>query len=256
MLTLHGKIALTPACYVKIEIIPGDPAEIVITGVMEESRCFCPQYRLTTRYSTFVGSNKLSFKDQVLNFADSPTEFMMLYHCNFGSPYLEGGSTMVAPVLEIAPRDARAAEDMDTWPSYRAPEAGYVEQCYFVDMGARADGTTLAMLRNAAGDKGTIVRWNKNQLPCFSQWKHTTGLNEGYVTGLEPATNYPNQKVFERERGRVVTLQAGQTYTIDMGLEFVSDKAGVAAIESEVKDVLGGRATKVDPQPVAKWSAI
>ena len=256
MLTLHGKIALTPACYVKIEIIPGDPAEIVITGVMEESRCFCPQYRLTTRYSTFVGSNKLSFKDQVLNFADSPTEFMMLYHCNFGSPYLEGGSTMVAPVLEIAPRDARAAEDMDTWPSYRAPEAGYVEQCYFVDMGARADGTTLAMLRNAAGDKGTIVRWNKNQLPCFSQWKHTTGLNEGYVTGLEPATNYPNQKVFERERGRVVTLQAGQTYTIDMGLEFVSDKAAVAALEAEVKDVLGGRATKVDPQPVAKWSAI
>ena len=75
----------------------------------------------------------------------------------------------------------------------------------------KADGTTLAMLRNAAGDKGTIVRWNKNQLPCFSQWKHTTGLNEGYVTGLEPATNYPNQKVFERERGRVVTLQAGQT---------------------------------------------
>ena len=53
-----------------------------------------------------------------------------------------------------------------------------------------------------------------------------------------------------------VTLQAGQTYTIDMGLEFVSDKAGVAAIEAEVKDVLGGRATKVDPQPVAKWSAI
>ena len=27
-------------------------------------------------------------------------------------------------------------------------------------------------------------------------------------------------------------------------------------IEAEVKDVLGGRATKVDPQPVAKWSAI
>ena len=54
----------------------------------------------------------------------------------------------------------------------------------------------------------------------------------------------------------MVTLQAGQTYTIDMGLEFVSDKAGVAAIEAEVKDVLGGRTTKVDAQPVAKWSAI
>ena len=45
----------------------------------------------------------------------------------------------------------------------------------------------------------------------FCQWKHTAGLNEGYVTGLEPATNYPNPKRFERERGRVVTLQAGQT---------------------------------------------
>jgi hypothetical protein len=256
MLNLHGYIANIPAFRVEVQVIPGDPAEIVVIGVMEESRCFCPQYRLTTRYSTLVGSNEFKFKDQVLNFADSPTEFMMLYHCNFGRPYLGSDSKLVCPALEVAPRDPRAAEDIDTWDLYRAPEAGYVEQGNYLDLASRADGSTLAMLRNSAGDKGVVVRWDKTQLPCFCQWKHTAGLNEGYVTGLEPATNYPNPKRFERERGRVVTLQAGQTYTIDMGFQFISDASGVSEIEREVAEVLGGRGTKVYPEAVGKWSQL
>lgn len=256
MLTLHGNIANIPAHYVEIQVIPGDPAEIVIIGVMEESRCFCPQYRLTTTYRTKVGSSVLSYNDHVLNFADSPTEFMMLYHCNFGSPFLDKGAKLVCPALEVAPRDARAQEDIDTWDTYRGPEAGYVEQANFLDMGAREDGTTMAMLRNACGDKGVIMRWNKNQLPSFCQWKHTTGMNEGYVTGLEPAINYPNPKVFERERGRVLTLQPGETYDIDVAMEVVLGVDAVKQAEAEVDEILAGRETVVDPAPVAKWSMI
>ncbi len=256
MLTLHGNEANLPAKYVEVQIIDGDPAEIVVIGVVEEARPFCPQYRLTTRMSTFVGSKRLDIHDDVMNFADSPCEFEMLYHCNFGQPFLGKDSKLVVPALEVAPRDARAQEDIATWQRYLEPVAGYVEQCYFMDMAARADGSTLAMLRNAEGSCGVTVRWNRNQLPSFTQWKHTTGLNEGYVTGLEPAVNYPNAKMFEREKGRVVTLKPQQHYAIDLAVEVQENAAEVAALEAEIAKVADGRSPVVHPEPIAKWSKL
>lgn len=254
MLTLHGNIANIPASYVEVQVIPGTPTELVIIGVVEESRCFCPQYRMTCRYSTFVGSNKLSIHDEVSNFADCSTEFQMLYHCNFGEPFLDEGAKIVLPAVEIAPRDARAAEDIDSWDSYRGYTPGYVEQGYYLDLAADAEGQTLSMLRNRAGDLGAVIRWNKVQLPCFCQWKHTTGANEGYVTGMEPAVNLPNAKSFERQKGRVLTLSPGQSYGIDLALEIAGDAAAVAAVEAEVAAIMAGRESKLWQEPIAKWS--
>ncbi|OQC15647.1 MAG: hypothetical protein BWX73_01221 [Lentisphaerae bacterium ADurb.Bin082] len=254
MLNLHGYIANLPAKYVELKIIPGKRTKIVLVGVVEEARCFCPQYRLTTTYTTEIGSNRVDIRDEVENFADSPVEFQMLYHCNFGPPFLDAGARLVSPSLEVAPRDPRAAEDIKTWNVYKAPEPGYVEQGNYHDFAAAADGATLSMLRNRRGTRGVTMRWNKKQLPCFCQWKHTAGPSEGYVTGMEPATNYPNLKTFERERGRVMTLDAGQRYVIDLAMEIQETPEQVAAIEAEVAALLKQKKTVVHPKPIAKWS--
>jgi hypothetical protein len=256
VLNMHGHIANIPAKYVEIQIIPGDPVELVVIGVVEEAACFCPQYRLTTRISTFVGSNKFSIRDEVSNFGSLPVEFQMLYHCNFGPPFLEEGAKLVTPSLEGAPRDARAAEDMQTWDYYKAPEAGYAEQNSYHDFAAAEDGSTLALLKNQAGNKGLTLRWNKNQLPCFCQWKRTASLAEGYVTGIEPGTNFPNIKTFERQQGRVINLQAGQTYCMDLSLEVAEDSKQVQAVESEIAKLLGNRKIQLHLQPIAKWSPL
>ena len=110
------------------------------------------------------------------------------------------------------------------------------------------------MIRNRRGTRGVTMRWNKKQLPCFCQWKHTAGPSEGYVTGMEPATNYPNLKTFERERGRVLTLDAGQRYVIDLAMEIQETPEQVAAIEAEVAALMKQKKTIVHPQPIAKWS--
>ena len=254
MLNLHGYIANLPANYVEVIVKPGTPTTIIVKGIVDEARCFCPQYRLVSTYTTTIGSNKIDIKDEITNFADSPTEFEMLYHCNFGRPFLDKGAKLVCPAIEVAPRDPRAAEDIKTWDTYKGPEAGYVEQGDYLELAAKKDGSTLSMIRNKAADKGIVVRFNKKQLPCFCQWKHTTGYNEGYVTGMEPAVNYPNIKSFERERGRVLTLKPQQTYTIDLSLEVEATAKGVAAVEKEVAQILGKRKTIVHLKPISKWS--
>jgi hypothetical protein len=180
----------------------------------------------------------------------------MLYHCNFGPPFLDEGSLLVAPSLEVAPRDARAAEDIASYTRYRGPTPGYVEQVYWHELAGGADGATVVLLRNADGDRGVALRFNLNQMPCFTQWKNTAGEREGYTTGLEPGVNFPNPKPFEREQGRVRTLEAGESWSFDLALEIHDTAEGVSGVETEVAELLAGRTPVVHDAPVAKWSKL
>jgi hypothetical protein len=253
-LTLHGRIANLPANRVEIQIKPGPPTELTVIGVVDESMLFCPQLRLVTRISTTVGSNRLTISDRIVNFREVADEVELLYHCNFGMPFIDKGARLVAPSLSVAPRDARAVEGLAGYDTYLGPTPGYVEQCYWHDLAAGSDGMTLAMLRNSDGDNGVVLRYPKAQLPCFTQWKNTVGEREGYVTGMEPGINLPNPKTFEREKGRVVVLQPGASYSSDLTLEIHDQAEGVAAVETEVASLLAGRKTVVHPRPIATWS--
>src|SRR5262249_4461732 len=151
---------------------------------------------------TIPGSNRVMIHDVVENRAARPAEMQMLYHCNLGPPFLEAGSRVLAPVRELAPLTARAAEGIDTFETYTGPLVGFAAQVYGYDLLPDAHGHTLALLLNAAADRAVALRFNPHELPCFTVWKNTGALEEGYVTGLEPATNYPNFRTFERQQGR------------------------------------------------------
>ncbi len=91
------------------------------------------------------------------------------------------------------------------------------------------------MLRNHAGDKAVVLRFDQVQLPAFTLWKNTGGLKSGFVTGLEPGTNYPNPRPFEKQRGRVVTLPPGGSHVTETTLEVLATADQVARVESEIE---------------------
>jgi len=254
-LTLHGRIANQPAHFVAVEVQTEPPYEISVVGHVRESGLFYPQLELRTRISTVPGSGSLSIRDEVVNLKGVEAELELLYHCNFGPPFLEAGSRLLAPIAEVAPRDARAAEGIERFDSYDGPTPGYVEQVYWFDLlSVPGTGRTLAVLRNAAGDLAVAVRFDKRQLPCFSLWKNTAAVEDGYVTGLEPGTNYPNLKRFERERGRVIKLPAGGSYTAELSIEAVAGRSDVERLEREVAELQKQAERQVHRQPVEKWS--
>jgi hypothetical protein len=78
------------------------------------------------------------------------------------------------------------------------------------------------------------VRWNLRQLPCFTVWKNTAAVEEGYVTGLEPATNFPNFKTFERQQGRVRVLPPGGIWESNWSIEAFDTREGVAGVMKEI----------------------
>jgi hypothetical protein len=145
-------------------------------------------------------------------------------------------------------------EGLSRYDVYAGPAPGFAEQVYFAELHASdADPRTLAMLRNRAGDKGVALRFSTAQLPAFTLWKNTRGRSEGFVTGLEPATNYPNPKPFEKARNRVVTLAAGGRYVAETTLEVLNTAEGVAQVEAEIRALQGAAPPTVHRNPTEPY---
>ena len=254
-LTLHGKIANLPAFFVEVRVGLEAPFELSVVGQVEESGLFLGRRLLTTTYTTVPGSNRVVIHDRIENRAAEPAEFQMLYHCNVGAPFLEAGSRVVTPIREMSPLTPRAAEGIDTFDTYAGPVAGFAEQVYCYEPLADSHGRTLAMLYNRAADKGLVVRFNRNELPCFTVWKNTGAIEDGYVTGLEPATNYPNFKTFERQKGRVPVLSPGGHWECKWSLEVQDSTASVAAALAEIVALQAQAKPVLNRSPAARFSS-
>jgi hypothetical protein len=253
-LPLHGRIANQPAYYVEVRVGLDPPYELSVTGQVEEGGLFYPHLVLTTTYTTIPGSNRLVIHDNIENRSAQGAEMQLLYHCNLGQPLLEAGSRIAMPIREVAPISSRAAEGIGTLETYTGPMPGFSEQVYCCDLLGDAAGRTLAMLYNHAQDRGIALRFNRQELPCFTVWKNTAALEDGYVTGLEPATNYPNLKSFERQQGRVVMLPAGGHWETTWSIEVHDSTAGVAGILAEIVSVQSQAKAVVHHEPHPKYS--
>jgi hypothetical protein len=248
---LHGRIGNKPAHQVDVHV-DGETGEITIAGIVDETRFHFFKLRMFTTIKTRIGQPGLEIRDVVENLSASPVEIQMLYHINFGPPLLGPGAAVVAPVKTLVPRNPRSVEGLADWATYPDPQAGAEEQVYFFAMQADTQQDTCVLLHDAPGDRGVSVHYNTQQLPCFTLWKNPTAEPDGYVTGLEPATNYPNPRSFETRQGRVVPLGPGATCTFDVAIQMQRTSAEVQAMRQRI-DALRQSAPTIHDTPQPLW---
>ena len=250
---LHGRIGNKPAHFVELSV-DGETGDITLRGIVDEIRFHFFKLRLTTTIKTRAGQKSIEIQDTVQNLSDSPTGIQLLYHINVGPPLLGSGASLVAPVKTLVPRNDWAAASLSRWSVYDPPAAGTEEQVYFFNLLANNDNRSGVLLKNAAGDRGFGVQFDTSQLPCFTLWKNQTAEADGYVTGIEPATNYPNPRSFEESQGRVVNLQPGQSRQFDLCLNFHSEASEVAAAEQQIAALSTGEPV-IHQTPQPGWCA-
>jgi hypothetical protein len=249
---LHGRVANLPANKVTVTV-DGDTGEISVTGEVDEARFHFQKLRLTATVSTGLKESGFRIHDEVRNLSASPAEMQMLYHTNIGDPQLDAGSKLVVPAKTIVPRNDHAAKDVADWADYKAEQPGYEEQVYFFELIGDEKDQTQVLLKNAHGTSGVSLSFNKKQLPWFTQWKNTTAIVDGHVTGIEPATNFPNPRTYEGEQGRAVKLAAGATQAFDLGLTWHRDAQTVAKVEAAVTRLQGKIKPKIHATPQPGW---
>lgn len=253
-ITLHGRIANLAAHKVEAVVCEEGSGTLTVNGEVDETTLFGPAMRLKTSISTIAGSNALKIRDRITNLGAQPTDLEMLYHTNIGRPFMGEGARLVAPMAEVAPRDDHSSLGMGKFDSYPGPMAGVKEEAFFFEMQADPSGQTRIMLVNADGDRGLSIGYSVHELPCFTLWKNPQAEADGYVTGLEPGTNYPNFRSFEREKGRVISLLPGATYECGFEMRVLDTHAAVEAETCAIFELQKAIPLR-HPKPVAKFSS-
>jgi hypothetical protein len=251
-LALHGKIGNLPASEVEVTVDPEPPHRIRVRGRVDERMFYGPKLELWTEISTEPGSDSVRVTDVVTNRGAEPQEFQLLYHTNYGKPLLDEGSTFLAPVSRVIPLNDHAAKSVANYPHYSGPTPGFVEQVYCLyPLGDDKDRTVIA-LANKAGDRAVSLRFSIKELPYVTLWKNTNSEIDGYVTGLEPGTNFPNNRRIERKFGRVPKLAPGASYhsTIDFGIHIGTEAVGRVA--SEISTIQAQKKPVIETAPEIK----
>jgi hypothetical protein len=251
-LTLHGRVANLPAQEVEVVVEREAPYRIHVRGRVDERQFYGPKLELETDISTEPGSNGLRIQDVITNRGAAAQEFEMLYHVNHGPPLLEAGATFVAPLEQVTPFNDHAAEGIHDFEHYTGPTPGFVEQVYCLRPCADRDGRTTIMLRNAARDRAVSLSYAVKELPHLTLWKNTAAEKDGYVTGLEPGTNFPNNRRIERKLGRVPKLAAGASRSMTLNVAIHVGKDDVQDVGHRIDQIQAGRNRTIDPRPEKK----
>ncbi len=250
---LHGRIANLPAHRLSVNVDPAS-GHVELCGEIVESKLFFKRLRLRSRAVFTAGSAAIEIVDEVSNELSTPATAQLLYHINLGAPLLADGATVLAPVQALAPKDDHAAAEIARWDQIGPPQSGYAERVYFAQLHSDAAGQSAALLRGADGQRGFGVTIDTRTLPYFILWKNTAAEADGYVTGLEPATNFPNPRSQEAQQGRVVSLDPGQTVTFRLGLHPLDQPEQVREFERRIATLAGGQPPEISSRPNPQWS--
>jgi galactose mutarotase-like enzyme len=251
-LTLHGRIANLPAQEVWLTAEREPPYRLTLRGIVYERMFNGPKLELTTELSIEPGARVFRLSDAVTNRGGQRQEFQMLYHANFGPPLLEEGARFLAPVETVTPFNDHAASAIKQYDQYPRPKPGFVEQVYNIQPLTDHSGRTLVMIRNRAADSAASLRFNTHELPCLTLWKNMAAQEDGYVTGIEPGTNYPNTRRIERKHGRVPSLSPGESHYMTINFAIQVGTAEVDQVAREINSIQHNRRPLLNEKPEKK----
>ncbi|WP_251554621.1 aldose 1-epimerase family protein [Neobacillus muris] len=230
-LGLHGRVHHIAAKGITAEgVWINDQYRMKVKGVVEETTAFGEYLRLIREYTFFLGENTIYLKDTVENIGFTSRPHMILYHFNFGFPFINEETGFTFPSNKITPRDEGIPiEGYDEW-GY--PRVGYQERVYYhenlntyeEDNGKEYANVIVSNPRfpnpfdQTSFPLSMKLSWDVSNLPRFTQWKmNGAGTN---VVGIEPGNCYVEGRKVEKERGSLVMLEPGQSLTYDLKIEF------------------------------------
>ena len=157
---------------------------------------------------------------------------MILYHCNFGWPLVDEGADIIyrgvckSRGLQMDNEIFNENHDYKKCQPPMDSHKGSGESCGFINAEVDKDGNCTAGLANNKLNIALVIKYNKNNLPCLTNWQHW-GPGE-YVCALEPGTNYPVGQNKAREQGQLIILEPGEKREYDLEFSVLSDKQQIS----------------------------
>jgi hypothetical protein len=214
---MHGRLRTTPA-----EHLCADAAweegkyRITLCGEMREAELFGENLTLRRKITTVLGENRIVLRDEFKNCGHEAQPFMLLYHFNFGYPFLKEDARLLIPAIKTESRDS--AGNLSRWHIMDPPIPGVAEQVFMHELRADHEGNTFAAIIDEDRNLGIKLDFNKSVLPRFMEWKSTAAGD--YVLGLEPANSSVFGRLEQKKQG-LPMLQPFETSLIEIKMEIL-----------------------------------
>lgn len=113
---MHGRIRTTPAEHLCADSYwDGDDYVLEVRGEMRESELFGTNLVLRRTIRSVYGSGRLEIIDRVENQSPEEAQLMLMYHCNFGYPFLRPGTRLVLPSKGVKGREEWSQQHLEQW---------------------------------------------------------------------------------------------------------------------------------------------
>ncbi len=220
---MHGRIRTTPGEHLCADAFWEDGVyRMRLSGEMREAELFGENITLRRSIETAYGSNSILLTDTVTNEGFRPEPALLLYHFNFGYPFLDTGARIHLPAKSSMPRDGAAAAGLENWQSVEPPIPCAPEQVFIHEMEADPNGEVCAALYSPKHGLRVKLCYHKEQLPYFMQWKSVASGD--YVVGLEPANAIVYGRLYQKEHGGLPMLDAQQSESISIRITIEEDE--------------------------------
>lgn len=233
---LHGRLTAIPARLLSVEEDWQDVGGVIrVVGEVIQATSFGEHLRLTRTVEIDVFGDEVRVHDVVDNLGFEPTPHMFLYHLNIGHPFVDEGTTLVAPIEGHVWASDSTREQGVSYDVLPAPVDGFVEQVWEHALVAGGDGRHRVALHGPDGDRGVEVSWDASTMPCFFEWQN---LRSGqYGVGLEPSSDHVTGEAAAREDGNLTWLAHGESRTYDLAVRILDGADAVRESSDRIRAI-------------------
>ena len=241
---LHGELPNAPMKSAWLEVDQG-AGSVTVAGTYQHTVAFSTNYLATVETTLTEGSALIDVAVHVENLKQTPMDLMYLGHANF-RPVDHG------ELHYTADYDTNAVRVRRSIPSHVTPKPGYPEflaelaetpmahhvlkpglafdpeVVFEITMNSDPDGFAHALQKHPDGT-ADYVRCRPDQAPLCTRWICRTPDQDGLGIAF-PATSGVEGYTAEKAKGRVETVESGETWCINMRLGLLTADEAKEAI--------------------------
>lgn len=232
---LHGNCSNIPADNVSVLADWIDDSYVMrISGHVRQTKVLFENLTLKRTIETRFGVDEISMEDVIVNEGDRKEPFMILYHMNFGYPFLNPETDLIIPSRKVYGWDELSDKNIDKHLKISEPDSNSPELTWYHDMHCDQDGMAGFMVTNSKQnpDIGIVVRYNGNILDNLVQWRYLH--KKDYVMALEPCNNKVKGVEYESKQGNLKFIEPGESIKILLDFKFLSS---YTEIENEKRNM-------------------
>ena len=198
----HGTLHGTPAENVHVKV---ENATVYIFGDVPVTGLFCDG--LTLHREIAITKDGVTVTDHIENIRGVDADYCLLYHCNFGAPFLAPDGEVRIDYLTREGLTSLAKANEATASKITAPISGAEEVVYYHTV-----NEGKAEYINADLGIGVRILYDSQRLPVLLEWKSMA--EDDYALGLEPSTTR-----FDRFQKTPIGGHKTHTYTLQIKFE-------------------------------------